>query len=192
VSRLLIVRHGQASFGAPDYDQLSPLGRRQARLLGQYLAQSGLSFDQVYLGPKQRHHQTQEAVAAVYREGGLRWPEPIETPGLDEHCGAKVLKCALLQLSEQETELKAAAQRVLTPHLASADDYARIFQKVTRLWARGEIASYGFESWREFRQRVKATLTEMFAHSTSERTVIAFTSAGAVSATVGYVLGLDD
>jgi ABC-type branched-subunit amino acid transport system permease subunit len=34
---LLAVRHGQASFGAENYDALSPLGHRQARLLGEWL-----------------------------------------------------------------------------------------------------------------------------------------------------------
>jgi broad specificity phosphatase PhoE len=31
---LHLVRHGQASFGAADYDQLSDLGARQCRELG--------------------------------------------------------------------------------------------------------------------------------------------------------------
>ena len=30
MANLLIIRHGQASFGADNYDQLSPLGQRQA------------------------------------------------------------------------------------------------------------------------------------------------------------------
>ena len=39
---LLLVRHGQASFGKSDYDRLSPGGHRQARLLGADLARRGL------------------------------------------------------------------------------------------------------------------------------------------------------
>jgi broad specificity phosphatase PhoE len=39
---LYLVRHGQASFGADDYDQLSELGRRQSVRLGEYLARQGL------------------------------------------------------------------------------------------------------------------------------------------------------
>ncbi|MGC9667585.1 histidine phosphatase family protein [Planosporangium sp. 12N6] len=35
---IYLVRHGQASFGAADYDALSELGRQQARLAGQELA----------------------------------------------------------------------------------------------------------------------------------------------------------
>ncbi|MEC8667907.1 MAG: histidine phosphatase family protein, partial [Pseudomonadota bacterium] len=31
---LYLIRHGQASFGADDYDVLSPIGHEQARALG--------------------------------------------------------------------------------------------------------------------------------------------------------------
>ena len=70
MSLLVVVRHGQASFDAEDYDQLSGRGVDQARLLGAYWAGLKLTFDQVYLGPRRRHQQTLDAVAAVYRERG--------------------------------------------------------------------------------------------------------------------------
>ena len=35
---LYLIRHGQASFGAADYYQLSELGARQCHALGQYFA----------------------------------------------------------------------------------------------------------------------------------------------------------
>jgi len=38
VGQIYLVRHGQASFGAEDYDELSDLGARQSRLLGGWLA----------------------------------------------------------------------------------------------------------------------------------------------------------
>ena len=63
MSILYLVRHGQASFASENYDQLSPLGERQARQLGEHWVALGLRFDRVYIGPKQRHLQTQAAVA---------------------------------------------------------------------------------------------------------------------------------
>jgi len=42
---LYLVRHGQASFGADNYDVLSPLGHRQAERLGQYLKERGIDFE---------------------------------------------------------------------------------------------------------------------------------------------------
>ena len=38
MSRILLVRHGQASFGADDYDDLSPTGHEQSRVLGAALS----------------------------------------------------------------------------------------------------------------------------------------------------------
>ena len=42
MSRILLVRHGQASLGAADYDQLSDLGEEQSRILGAALATQGI------------------------------------------------------------------------------------------------------------------------------------------------------
>ena len=51
VSLLYLVRHGQASFFAEDYDRLSPLGELQARRLGEFFAARGVRFDAAYSGP---------------------------------------------------------------------------------------------------------------------------------------------
>jgi broad specificity phosphatase PhoE len=58
MGNLYFVRHGQASFGADDYDQLSELGSRQSVRLGEYLAEKGLQFEAVYTGSLKRHIQT--------------------------------------------------------------------------------------------------------------------------------------
>ena len=50
MANLLIIRHGQASFGADNYDQLSPLGQRQADLTGEFLRHMGTRFSAAYSG----------------------------------------------------------------------------------------------------------------------------------------------
>ena len=45
MSTLALVRHAQASFFADNYDQLSPVGEQQARLLGQYWVKRQMRFD---------------------------------------------------------------------------------------------------------------------------------------------------
>ena len=47
---LYLVRHGQASFGADDYDQLSELGHKQSVRLGEYFARKGVHFDALIAG----------------------------------------------------------------------------------------------------------------------------------------------
>ena len=58
MSSILLVRHGQASFGAADYDDLSPTGHEQSRVLGAALAARGVGADLVVAGEMRRHAQT--------------------------------------------------------------------------------------------------------------------------------------
>jgi len=43
MSSIYLVRHGQASFGSANYDELSDRGRRQSRILGEYLFNTSLT-----------------------------------------------------------------------------------------------------------------------------------------------------
>jgi broad specificity phosphatase PhoE len=74
---LLLVRHGQASLGAADYDQLSELGRRQAQLVGARLAGPGLTVDRVVAGALRRQRDTAEAIMAALGR-------PLDELGTDE------------------------------------------------------------------------------------------------------------
>ena len=58
MGRLLLVRHGQASFGADDYDALSELGHEQARVLGESFARRGIRPELVLSGSLRRHEGT--------------------------------------------------------------------------------------------------------------------------------------
>ena len=61
MSAVYLVRHGQASFGAADYDVLSERGQQQAQVLGQALARAQAGFAVVASGDLQRHRQTAQA-----------------------------------------------------------------------------------------------------------------------------------
>ena len=50
-----LIRHGQASFGAANYDKLSQLGHQQARWLGEYYRARGETFDALVTGDLVRH-----------------------------------------------------------------------------------------------------------------------------------------
>ena len=85
MSRLVIVRHGQASFLSDDYDVLSPHGETQALKLGEYWAAIGLNFDAIYTGPRIRQQRTAELAGRAVRRADLAWPEPTALPAWDEH-----------------------------------------------------------------------------------------------------------
>jgi broad specificity phosphatase PhoE len=67
VGAILLVRHGQASFGGADYDVLSPAGERQARCLGAALAARGSRPASVICGSLRR--QRASAAALVEQAG---------------------------------------------------------------------------------------------------------------------------
>ena len=58
MSVLTLIRHGQASFFDANYDQLSPVGERQMRALGEYWARRNLRFDEVCTGPRVRQERS--------------------------------------------------------------------------------------------------------------------------------------
>ncbi len=70
--KIYLVRHGQASPGATDYDKLSSLGEQQARMLGEHMAAEGLAFDAVYAGTLRRHAQTLAGIATGFASSGHR------------------------------------------------------------------------------------------------------------------------
>ena len=61
---ILLVRHGQASFGSVDYDVLSPLGERQVRCLGAALAKRGVQPVSVVSGSMRRQRDSAVLLAA--------------------------------------------------------------------------------------------------------------------------------
>ena len=84
---LFLVRHGQASFGAADYDNLSALGIAQSQRLGEYWAGKGLQFDAVLTGTLRRHAQTFAGIQA----GMGTQHEPLIWPGLNEYDSESVI-----------------------------------------------------------------------------------------------------
>lgn len=192
MSVLFMVRHGQASFHDADYDQLSPRGEEQTRLLGTYWAGKSLIFDRIYLGPCRRHRQTLDGIAAVYHAHGLAWPEPVELPELDEYPGRVVFQHALSGLIKDGLPSGNAAAAFGQGSDFAQRQYLKLFQKVTRDWVRGEMRVPGLESWRDFRVRVEAALHKMVSVDGRKKLVAAFTSGGPVGAAMGFALGIDD
>lgn len=201
MSRLLLIRHGQASFDAhperafEDYDRLSELGEQQASALGEELVSGGVTFDRVYSGPLRRQRETADRVGEVFERLGAAWPGVIELDELAEHEGSRVVRHAL----SSEPEHEEALRRLLSPIGGDGEEielmrtYFTVFRQVTRRWARGEISPPGVgEGWPAFRARVETGIRRIIGESGRGVTVGVFTSGGPVGSTVASVLGLDD
>ena len=61
-----MIRHGQASFGEKNYDNLSKKGVKQSIVLGKKLLKNSISFDQTIIGPLNRHKQTFDGINKGY------------------------------------------------------------------------------------------------------------------------------
>ena len=71
---LLLVRHGQASWGAPTTTCSRRSARSSRRLLGAALAARGVRPDLVLRGSMRRHRQTADGAVAGGRLGRRRSP----------------------------------------------------------------------------------------------------------------------
>lgn len=59
---VLAIRHGQASFGSVNYDQLSERGALQSQRLGSWLAHRMPRPQRILIGAMQRHRQTLDGI----------------------------------------------------------------------------------------------------------------------------------
>src|ERR1700743_3002247 len=92
VGSIYLIRHGQASFGADDYDVLSPTGVRQAQILGQHLAELGLSFDRCLAGDLRRQQDTATLAMEQFAAVGMPVP-PLEIdPAFNEFDADAVIR----------------------------------------------------------------------------------------------------
>jgi broad specificity phosphatase PhoE len=189
MGQLVLVRHGQASFFGASYDELSALGREQARALGDHWAQHGVSFDRVYVGPRRRHRQTFELVAEAYRDRGLPWPAATDLPDLDEHHGLAVIKHQLGR-TDLDNDALHPGEIGDGEREHAIRQFFRHFVEIMRDWARGTIAVDGVEPWADFRARALRALDTLCAEPHAR--VCAFTSGGLVCAVTGWLLSLDD
>lgn len=167
---LHLVRHGQASFGAADYDQLSDLGRRQCRRLGEYFAERGQGFDTVLIGRLRRHRQSYEALAEGL--GGL--PEPEVMAGLDEYDSDAVVRAI------HEGPLPV----VRRPE--AAREHFLLLRRGLLAWMAGDSQPAGMPSHAEFKAGVAAALER--ARAGHDRRVLVVSSGGPISTALGLVL----
>ena len=167
---LYLVRHGQASFGAADYDQLSELGARQSRLLGDYWRQHGQRFDAVLTGTLKRHRQTFAGIAAGL--GDL--PTPMEMPGLNEYDSEALIRA----IHPAPLEKPRDAEMVRS--------HFRLLRTALQAWMRGETEPQGMPSYAEFSAGVAQALAHV--RERCEGQVLIVSGGGPISTAVAQVL----
>lgn len=182
VSEIWLLRHGQASFGADDYDRLSETGQVQARLLGEHLAALGLRFDAVYGGGMRRQRET----ARLMMEA-MGHPQP-DSYTLMEHFN-EFDHLPVLREHLQAVVKRGEACPDIPRMRVDRTYFQSIFSEATRAWVAGEPEAPDLESWVDFCQRVESGMDQLLQVVNSGQRVLVSTSAGTISVALRYVLG---
>ena len=182
MAELFLIRHAQASFGTADYDRLSPVGCRQAEVLGEYLRDCAIQFDAAYCGEMERHRKTARIVL------GLQ-PDNVQCetdPRLNEIEVDKIFKHLVPRLAKTSSNIE-----TLVKHgKHSSRDLQKALEIVFKHWVTVDIDHPDLRSWTEYSGKVHRALAEIVAHEGSGKTVGVFTSGGVIATIVAHVLGI--
>lgn len=181
---VLLVRHGQASFGADDYDRLSELGHRQAQLVAGRLAAMPGEVGPVVSGEMRRQRQTAAPLVAAI-------DVPARTDArFDEYDHEGILAAAAAAAPAEVLE----GARDLDAYLDAAPDRPRAFQAVLERalarWIAGRDDGAG-ETYGAFRRRIAEGLTDVVSELAGARTAVVVTSGGVIAGLVADALHLD-
>ena len=183
MGRILLVRHGQASLLADDYDRLSPLGRRQAEIVGRWLAAHGPAPRRVASGTLQRQRDT--AAACIDAAG---WSlMPTVDAGFDEYSHHDLFAQAYPHLAEPAAlgaHLRASAQ--------PRHEFQALFESAFAGWLRGDTEGANGLTWARFRERCMAALERVAAACGSGERAVVVSSGGPIAAICQALLGLPD
>ena len=168
---LYLVRHGQASFGADDYDVLSELGMRQAVRLGEYFKTKGITFDAALTGTLQRQINTFAGIC----EGMQVAPQATRWPGLNEYDSEAVIAAIYPHKLEKPT----------SPEMYRS--HFRLLRDGLKQWMDGVVSPKGMPEYGDFVAGVTSALDHVRA--THIGNVLLVSSGGPIATAMGYVLG---
>ncbi|REE95932.1 histidine phosphatase family protein [Thermomonospora umbrina] len=160
---IYLVRHAQASFGADDYDALSPLGREQATVLGRTLAARKPRDPLVVAGTLVRQQDTARIL--------------MQAAGLPGHPDSDA--------RWNEYDFVDMVSRHAADH-SPDDDPQAILERALRLWIQEDSP----DGWRAFTQGAAAALADLRTTLGTGRDAVVVTSGGVIAALCGGLLGV--
>jgi len=176
VSQFYLVRHGQASFGAKNYDKLSELGHQQARWLGEYFTARDINFSQAFMGDMVRHKETTQGIL-----DGLSHPPVVSVDTGFNEFNFKNIGDSYLALNPQSS----------LPKNPKPADFYRLLKLAMHAWSEDLLPEHSLdESWLDFKSRVQRALNAV-CDQKSDNPILIVSSGGAISMLMSLVLGLD-
>jgi broad specificity phosphatase PhoE len=172
---LYFVRHGQASFGAANYDQLSPLGYEQAAFLGAYFAAHGIAFEATLTGSLARHRQTHEGILTGMGLTTQASSAAAVWPGLNEYKPEAVVRSVYDGVLDKPD----------TPQAYKA--HFQLLRKGLTAWSEGLVTPEGMPTYSEFKAGVHEALAHVQAHCKGP--VLVVSSGGPISMVIADLMG---
>lgn len=183
---IYLIRHAQASFGAQDYDVLSPLGYRQAEALGDYLAQLGIRFDRCISGELHRQQDTARTTLSRLAHSDRSQPSLEIDAAFNEFQADAVIRAHLPELLEVEPN----ALHILRNAASHRAEFQRLFTFVVHRWISGEHEKEELESWSSFLERVAGGLERLLEQAEKSDKIAVFTSGGTITALLQRIIGV--
>jgi broad specificity phosphatase PhoE len=180
VPTILLIRHGQASFGGADYDVLSPKGQEQSGALARELAGRGLTVERIVSGSLRRQRDTAEPVAAALRR------QVTIDPRWNEYEMDEILA------NHSTTSARASRPAGGEHSPISSAEFQDLLELALSSWIAAGATSPAAEPWPLFSDRVAAALRNVADGLTAGSTALVFTSGGVVAALGAAVLQLPE
>ncbi|MCK1798938.1 histidine phosphatase family protein [Streptomyces sp. XM4193] len=201
-----LVRHGQASFGAQDYDALSDTGRVQAAVVGRELARRAPRDPLLVCGTLRRQRETAELLARAGNFGSAlrtdaRWNEYDHLRLLDRHGSA-----AVESPGSSATTGGAARERAHSAAPSSSREVQQLLDAALLRWIEADAPAADEDGWQRFSQGAGEALADLTAalvtapadavadpdahRAPAARDAIVVTSGGVLAALCGRLLSL--
>jgi broad specificity phosphatase PhoE len=172
MATLYLVRHGQASFAAANYDRLSPLGRQQSVWLGEYFAERGIVFSHAVCGTLERQRETARAILETMNAGMIA----EEHPGWNEYSGEALYRA---YLGDEWARARATGD---------VRSVYRTIKAALVAWSEDRLQGPLPETWRGFGERIAAALQSACADLPNDANVLVASSGGAIGRAVADLL----
>lgn len=188
MSELILVRHGQASFGKASYDKLSDKGVEQVKILARHWQELGEQFDHIYSGTLLRQKETANELLCLLKDASAA---SIENPAFNEYNGDPLMRAYLRDHAAGEGFDSPLPWPIKDERL-----FQTVFEAACAKWIRGElkpdVQDDAFEYWQDFQNRVYTAIDEIMARHNSGSRVLISTSGGVIAMVLQRVLQFPD
>jgi broad specificity phosphatase PhoE len=176
VPTILLIRHGQASYGTDDYDRLSEVGVVQASAVVAELQRRGARIERVVHGSLRRQRDTAAPTVAA-----LSLPAVVD-PRLDEYDMDEIVTA--------HTDSDVRTNAVRDGEQVSSREYQRVLELGMNAWIDAGSEGRSSETWPAFAARCSEGLSAAADGLSSGSTAVVFTSAGVIAALCCSLLDL--